>query len=70
MKYNIEITETLSRVITVEAPTAEQARERVEQAYNDEEIVLNYNDCVEGAKFEVMDGEVPDDFEANYTVSE
>jgi len=68
MKYNIEITETLSRVITVEAPTKQQALDRVIKAHDDSEIVLNYNDYIDGPNFEVIDDEVPDDFPVDYKV--
>lgn len=68
MKYNIELVEILNRIITVEAPTAGLAQGRVEQAYNDEEIVLDSNDMVEPAKFNIMEDEPPDDFSVDYIV--
>ena len=44
MKYQVTITETLSRKISVEAPTAEIAEEQVRGLYRDEEIVLGSSD--------------------------
>ena len=44
MKYQVTITETLSRKISVEAPSAEIAEEKVRGQYRDEEIVLGSSD--------------------------
>lgn len=44
MKYQVTITETLSRKISVEAPTAEIAEARVRGLYRKEEIVLDSSD--------------------------
>ena len=44
MKYQVTITEILSRKISVEAPTAEIAEEQIRGLYRDEEIVLDYSD--------------------------
>ena len=44
MKYQVTITETLSRKISIEAPTAEIAEEQVRGLYRDEEIVLGNSD--------------------------
>ena len=44
MKYQVTITETLSRKISVEAPTAEIAEEQVRGLYREEEIVLGSSD--------------------------
>ncbi len=44
MKYQVTITETLSRTVSVEAPSAEIAEERVRGQYRDEEIVLDSSD--------------------------
>ena len=44
MKYQVTISETLSRTISVEAPTAEFAEEHVRALYRDEEIVLDSSD--------------------------
>jgi hypothetical protein len=42
--YQIEITERLQRVIEVEADTMEDALTKVERAYADRDIVLNFDD--------------------------
>lgn len=39
--YFIEIKETLKRVVSIEAENLEEAFEKVEDAYNNEEIVLS-----------------------------
>ena len=44
MKYQVTITETLSRTVSVEAPSAEIAEEQVRGLYRDEEIVLGSSD--------------------------
>ena len=44
MKYQVTITETLSRTVSVEAPSAEIAEEHVRGLYRDEEIVLDSSD--------------------------
>ena len=44
MKYQVTITETLSRTVSVEAPSAEIAKEQVRGQYRDEEIVLGSSD--------------------------
>lgn len=41
------ITETLQRIVDIDADTKEEAIEKVKKAYRDEEIVLDYNDYVE-----------------------
>lgn len=46
-KYYISITETLRRVVCVEAETSDDTTFIVEQAYYDEEVVLDASDYVE-----------------------
>ena len=46
-KYQIEIQETLARIITVTASNEDMAIKIVKDRYHDEEIVLNYGDFVE-----------------------
>lgn len=43
-KFYIEVRETLKRVVTVEAENIDEAKRKVEAKYNNEEIVLDYND--------------------------
>lgn len=45
-KFTVEVTETLQRQITVEAEDANDALIIARHMYNDEEIVLDYNDFV------------------------
>ena len=47
MIYKIEITETLSRIVDIEADSEEGALEKVRQAYKREEIVLNADDYLD-----------------------
>lgn len=70
MKYQVEVREKLSRVIVVEAPDEASAIERVEQAYDNSEIVLDSNDMIEEKEIEVLEDSVPDDFEVDYEVNE
>lgn len=44
MKIDIKVTEVLSRIVSVEANSIEEAIEFVEKMYNKEEIVLDYSD--------------------------
>lgn len=43
-KYNVEVVETLSRVVEVEATTYEEAENKVDEMYHNQDIVLDYND--------------------------
>lgn len=45
--FDVEIVETLSRTITVEALDEIEARELVEEMYRGEEIILDSNDFLE-----------------------
>ena len=47
MKYVIEITEMLVRHIIVEAENESEAKEKAWNAYNDEEVILDYRDYAE-----------------------
>jgi hypothetical protein len=44
--FNIEVTETLTRVVTLEAATEEAALEQARALYTSEEIVLDSEDFV------------------------
>ena len=46
MKFKIEITETLQRIVEVEANNLSEAISKVADTYDNEEIVLDYNDLV------------------------
>lgn len=43
-KYKIEIEETLSKIVEIEANSLEEAINIVQERYNSEEYVLDYND--------------------------
>lgn len=45
-KYKVEITETLQRIIEVQAQSANDAIELIRQKYKKEEIVLSENDYI------------------------
>lgn len=45
--YNIEIEEVLLRVIKIEANSKEKALKLAKEKYQNEEIVLDYNDLVD-----------------------
>lgn len=68
MKYNVEVQENLSRIITVEAATPEEAEEVVRAKYENSEIVLDANDMIGEETIEALEDSVPDDFEVDYTV--
>ena len=52
--YKIEIQETLSRIIEIEAPSAEETIDKTRAMYREEEIVLDGDDWVET---EIEEGE-------------
>ena len=43
-KYQIQITETLQRVVEVEANSYDEAEDKVNEDYRNGDIVLDYND--------------------------
>ena len=43
-KYEVQIIETASRIVTITASNAEMARKIAKEMYHDEEIVLDYDD--------------------------
>lgn len=43
-EYKIEIKEILSRIVTMEAESVENAIRNVQEQYDSQNIVLNYND--------------------------
>ena len=45
-KYQVEVVETLSRVVEVEADNYEEAEDEVTKKYDNEEIVLDWQDLV------------------------
>lgn len=53
-EYHVEVTETLSRVVKIEASSAQEAMQRVREMYRREEIVLGDADFV-GTEFKDAD---------------
>ena len=47
MRYQVEIEETTSRVIEIEAGSAAEAKEMVDRKYRNSEIVLGGDDFVD-----------------------
>ena len=45
-EFEIEVTEILQRVVKVKATNKDEALKIVHRRYKDEEIVLDYEDCV------------------------
>ncbi|MDD1610701.1 MAG: DpnD/PcfM family protein [Methylococcaceae bacterium] len=45
--YTIEITETLQRIVEIEAASLDNAIAEIRKQYEDEEIILDSSDCVE-----------------------
>ena len=46
-RYDVEITETLSRIIPIEAESPEEAERMVEIQYSNSEIILDYSDFLD-----------------------
>jgi hypothetical protein len=46
-KYKVEITETLQRILEVEANTLDEAITQVKEQYQREEIILDSNDFID-----------------------
>lgn len=44
MKFVMKVTETLSRTVVIDANDKDDAISKVEQAYDNEDIVLDYKD--------------------------
>lgn len=51
-RYYVSVTETLNKVVSVDAESEADAREQVETAYNDSVIVLDSNNYI-GKKVEL-----------------
>lgn len=45
MEYKVKVKEILEREVVVEAKNLEEALDKVKDAYYQEDIVLDYNDC-------------------------
>ena len=44
MKYVVRVTETLARTLIVEANSMEEAEDKMDRAYDDGQIILDYDD--------------------------
>lgn len=63
MYYLVEIKETLSRVVAIEADSQLEAIEGAEELYREEKVTLDYEDS-EGVEVDVLecrDGDVSDE---------
>ena len=52
-KFRVEVNEILATFIEIEADSEEKAKDKVQEMYDKEEIVLDYNDFIE-ANIEVI----------------
>ena len=58
MEYIVQITELLSHWITIEADSAEEAKQKIQDSYYKDDIELTADDYVDGSvQFEVVWGE-------------
>ena len=58
MEYVVQITELLSHRITIEADSAEEAKQKIQDSYYNDDIELTADDYVDGSvQFEVVWGE-------------
>lgn len=48
MKYYVSITETLNKIVSVEANSVEEAENKVAEKYHADEITLTSNDYIDG----------------------
>ena len=51
--YRVVVTETLQRIVYIDAKSAEEAKRNVEERYHNEEIVLDSSDY-QGTEIEVV----------------
>lgn len=63
MKYLVRVTETLAKSVIVEANSKEEAENKVDQAYDDAQIVLDYDDFDE---YEIEALREANDFDNKY----
>lgn len=54
MKYYVSVTETLNKVVSVEADNEQEAKRLVDEAYSNSEIVLD-SDCFCGSQIDIED---------------
>ena len=49
MKFYVSLTETLNKVVSVEADNAKEARKKVSEAYDNLDCTLTWDDYVDGS---------------------
>ena len=55
MEYIVQITELLSHQITIEADSAEEAKQKIQDSYYNDDIELTADDYVDGSvQFEIL----------------
>ena len=55
MEYIVQITELLSHQITIEASSAEEAKQKTQDSYYNDDIELTADDYVDGSvQFEIL----------------
>lgn len=52
-KFDVRITETLTRVVSIEAESEEEALEEADMMYRDGSIILTYEDCCDDPEFDI-----------------
>lgn len=57
MKFDVEVREILSKVVTVEAESKLEAARAVERMYTNEEIVLDADNWIDTDYFVLSEGE-------------
>lgn len=65
-KYNVEVVETLSRVVKQEADSYEDAKELVATRYVEEEIVLDWQDLDDTTYKPYPSQKIKDNFSVNF----
>ena len=64
MRYLCEIKGTLIRTLVVEATSRDKAQEKVQKAYDNKQVALSADDH-EYSEIQVLDQDVPDDFDTD-----
>ena len=64
-KFNVEVVETLSRVVEVDAKTYEEAEAKVDEMYDNQEIVLDWNDLESQNLYPYPSSEIAKSFDIN-----
>lgn len=67
MKYAVAVTETLLRTVVVEASNENEAIDKVQAAYDEEKIVLDYDDY-DGEMEIICNGTISEEDVAYYQI--